>query len=609
MDNFLDLCYNSCINNMNDNKIIPISNAKYIQLLWQFSKGERVGLFFGYFYEVITSVLSVYLIYLQGNLVNYFVKNGVNDSFNNYLKEIGYILFITLLFLLFKKQAGSAIIKAKQSIEVNTRIVGIGKVLDFPLQWHHKRSSGKTIQQLNSGSTAVNKSYQMAVANILQNVFEIVSVLWILLGINKSFFLIFLIYTVLIYFNIRYWGNRINTVQREKLSTLEHNNALLFDVNNNILTAKANYLAGPLKELMSAEEDNTLKLKHKEIDLYNNKSIFSSILDSALDMIFYVLIWFSFTSGNLDIGLISVLVRYNNTVRNSILKLIGVSETVRDFKINIERMMPIFDTPPYNFFGTKNLGIIEDIELKDLSFTYPESTNQNLNNINLKIIKGQKIGLVGHSGSGKSTVSKLLSGLYKINEGQLLVNNEDFYSFTEKDLKSKIQLVSQDTELFNLSLKDNITLFKNLDTASFEKIIIDCELKEVVDSLPKKELTLLGEKGFKLSGGQKQRVGIARAFASNAEVIVFDESTSALDTKTEMLIQTAIENKIKNATLIFIAHRLSTLRNVDRIIVFENGKIIEEGKFEELINTKGSKFKELWDVQNTSSSQQNEKDV
>jgi ATP-binding cassette, subfamily B, bacterial len=191
----------------------------------------------------------------------------------------------------------------------------------------------------------------------------------------------------------------------------------------------------------------------------------------------------------------------------------------------------------------------------------------------------------------------------------IFVNNEDFYSFTEKDLKSKIQLVSQDTELFNLSLKDNITLFKNLDSASFDKIIIDCELKEVVDSLPKKELTLLGEKGFKLSGGQKQRVGIARAFASNAEVIVFDESTSALDTKTEMLIQTAIENKIKNATLIFIAHRLSTLRNVDRIIVFENGKIIEEGQFETLINTQGSKFKELWDVQNTTSSQQNEKAV
>jgi ABC-type multidrug transport system fused ATPase/permease subunit len=581
-----------------------ISSTKFIQLIWQFSKGERFGLFVGYLFEVITSILSVYLIYLQGNLVNYFVKNGINDTFYNYLKEIGFILLVTIAFLVFKMLASSAIIKAKQSIEVNTRITGIGKILDFPLQWHNLRSSGKTIQQINTGATAVNKTYQMAIASILQNVFEIISVLWILLGINKSFFLIFLIYTIVIYFNIKYWGDRINIVQREKLSTQEHNNALLFDVSNNILTAKANYLAGPLKELMKIEEDNSLHLKHKEIDLYNFRSLASSILDTALDMIFYVLIWFSFSSGNLDIGLISVLVRYNNSIRNSIIKLIGVSETIRDFKINIERMMPIFDTPAFNFFGQKSLDQIQSIELKNLDFTYPESSTQNLNSVTMTIKKGEKIGLVGHSGSGKSTISKLLSGLYKIDDGQLMINNQDFYSYTEKDLKSKIHLVSQDTELFNLSLKDNITFFKSIDTEKFENIINDCELKEVVSLLPKKEQTLLGEKGFKLSGGQKQRVGIARAFASNAEVIVFDESTSALDTKTEKLIQTAIENKIKNVTLIFIAHRLSTLRNVDRIIVFEAGKVIEEGQFETLINTEGSKFKELWDVQIASSRQQ-----
>jgi ABC-type multidrug transport system fused ATPase/permease subunit len=578
-------------------EIKPISNLKFFNIIWDFAKGQKLNLFFGYLFQTTVAIIGIYLIFLQGNLVNYFVRVGTKDSFNNYLKEIGYILTITIVYLFLDLVGSSLIIKAKQTVEVNTRVRGVGRILEFPLEWHQRRSSGKTIQQLNSGATSVNKAYYGVVTLVLTNSFEILSVLWILLSLNVYFFVIFLVYTVLIFLNLKYWGNRINSIQRQKLQNLEHNNSLLFDINNNIMTAKANFLSAPLRILMKQEEDKSLILKHKEIDLYNYRGLSNSILDTSLDMIFYILVWFTFTSGNIDIGLISVLVRYNNSIRNSILKLISVSETLRDYKINIERMMPIFESPINNFFGHNNLKPIESLDFKNVTFQYPGSTMSNLNDITLSINKGEKTGLVGLSGSGKSTVSKIIAGLYKINSGEFLINNDNFYSYSEQDLKSRIVLVSQDTEIFNMSLKDNITLFKDLSDDDFNKIIKECELEDVIDKLPNKDQTILGEKGFKLSGGQKQRIGIARAFASNAEIIIFDESTSALDTKTEMLIQLAIENKFKNTILIFIAHRLSTLRNVNKVIVFDHGSIIETGEFETLKNQSGSKFKELWDIQ------------
>jgi ATP-binding cassette, subfamily B, bacterial len=213
------------------------------------------------------------------------------------------------------------------------------------------------------------------------------------------------------------------------------------------------------------------------------------------------------------------------------------------------------------------------------------------------INKFDKIGIVGHSGAGKSTLAKLLIGLYKLEEGEFKIGPSNYYDISHTQIAKNIAIVLQETELFNMSFKDNITLLKDFDPIRFAKAISVAQLQDVLDNLPLGVETTVGEKGYKLSGGQRQRLGIARAIYSDAPIIIFDEATSALDTGTERLIQDALDTQMDDKTLIFIAHRLSTLKNMNRIIVFEDGKIIEDGVFDELINNNKSIFFELWNLQ------------
>jgi ATP-binding cassette, subfamily B, bacterial len=243
--------------------------------------------------------------------------------------------------------------------------------------------------------------------------------------------------------------------------------------------------------------------------------------------------------------------------------------------------------------------------IKNLEFSYPEATEKNLKNISLNVKKGEKIGLVGSSGSGKSTITKLISGLYKPDNGQINLTfktgEEDqtnsLFDLDSTEWHDRQFMVSQDSEMFSANIRDNITLFDNsISPEKLEKAIKIAQLDELITNLPQGLETLIGEKGYKLSGGQRQRVGIARALVHNYELICLDEATSALDSQTENNFQTALESNWQNQTLIIVAHRFSTLRNVDRIYVFENGEIIENGSFEELV-TKNGKFAELWELQ------------
>jgi len=216
----------------------------------------------------------------------------------------------------------------------------------------------------------------------------------------------------------------------------------------------------------------------------------------------------------------------------------------------------------------------------------------------LTINRFDKLGVVGESGSGKSTISKLMLKLYKPEKGKILVDGIDLNEFNQISITKNIGVVLQEPEMFNLSAIDNITISatksdkKVLDTA-----ISLSQLKPVIEKLPEKLDTLIGEKGYQLSGGERQRIGLARAICKDSQIYILDEATSALDSKTELLIQEEISTKLKNKTLIIIAHRLSTLKDVKRILVLEKGQIVESGSFSDLLKKK-HKFYQMHKLQN-----------
>jgi ATP-binding cassette subfamily B protein len=248
--------------------------------------------------------------------------------------------------------------------------------------------------------------------------------------------------------------------------------------------------------------------------------------------------------------------------------------------------------------NAKQLKVTEGVvAFEDVSFYYHE-TRKIFENLNFNIERNQKIALVGPSGSGKSTIIKLLLRMHDISAGKISVDGQNISKVTQDSLWKNISLVPQDPILFHRSLLENIRYGK--PEATEEEVrqaarLAHCD--EFISAFPEKYETHVGERGVKLSGGERQRVAIARAILRNAPILVLDEATSSLDSESESLIQDALNNLMKNKTVIVIAHRLSTIMKMDRIIVLESGKIVEEGTHEELVKKPKGLYKKLWKFQ------------
>jgi ATP-binding cassette subfamily B protein len=247
--------------------------------------------------------------------------------------------------------------------------------------------------------------------------------------------------------------------------------------------------------------------------------------------------------------------------------------------------------------GKKTIERIESVSLKllDLSFYYPEQqTTAVLDGINLRIEPGEKVGIVGHSGAGKSTLVGLLLGFYEPTSGTIVLNDESMSDHGPAFLRSVSSYVPQDTSLFNRTVRENILYARpESDDKAVSLAIEQAQATDFIEKLPQKLDTIIGERGVKLSGGQRQRIAIARAILQNAPLLILDEATSALDSVSEQAIQKALYELMRNRTSIVIAHRLSTLKHLDKIIVLEGGKIVEQGKHTDLIKL-GGIYADLW---------------
>ena len=269
----------------------------------------------------------------------------------------------------------------------------------------------------------------------------------------------------------------------------------------------------------------------------------------------------------------------------------GITAAKRIYEI-IDQKNEIFNDENAPSLKLKNA----TLEFKNISFTYPDGTHA-LKNLSAKIEGGKKVGLVGISGSGKTTFLNLIPRFFNLKHGTILIDDQNINNINLNSLRKEISIVSQDVILFDDTIRSNI-LYGNA-SASNDEIINACKFaaaQDFVEKLPNKYETIIGENGIKLSGGQKQRLSIARAILKDSPIILLDEATSSLDSESEAVIQKAIENLTKNKTTIIIAHRLSTIMNCDKILVFDSGQIVDEGSHEFLVKN-SSIYKNLYEKQ------------
>ncbi|MBU0668325.1 ABC transporter ATP-binding protein/permease [Patescibacteria group bacterium] len=266
-----------------------------------------------------------------------------------------------------------------------------------------------------------------------------------------------------------------------------------------------------------------------------------------------------------------------------------------------EEMTVILNTPHQvkDKKGVKALAIKDGrVDFKSVSFGYSKGEESVIHDLSLKVRPGEKVALIGPSGGGKSTIVKLLLRMYDIRKGQILIDGQNIAYVTQESLHNSIALVPQDPILFHRTLMENIRYGRR--DALDEEVIAASKMArchEFIGEFAKGYDTYVGERGVKLSGGQRQRVAIARAILSNAKILVLDEATSSLDSESELLIQEALENLMKQKTTIIVAHRLSTIMSADRIFVLKDGQIIEKGSHGDLVNKSGSLYGKLWNLQ------------
>jgi subfamily B ATP-binding cassette protein MsbA len=278
-----------------------------------------------------------------------------------------------------------------------------------------------------------------------------------------------------------------------------------------------------------------------------------------------------------------------------------VNNRIQEAGAAADRIFEILDTIP-DIKDSKDAKTLSDfketVRFNKVSFKYEDSEEWVLDDINIEVVKGDIIALVGPSGGGKSTLVDLIPRFYDPIKGSILIDGEDIRNYTLDSLRSKMGIVTQETFLFNSSIKDNIAY--GLDNYPDEKIIEAAKAANAHEFIIQTNDgydTIIGERGVKLSGGQRQRLTIARAILKNPDIMIFDEATSALDSESEILVQEAIERMMKNRTTVVIAHRLSTIRNATRIIVIERGKIIQTGTHQELMLRENGLYKKLYEMQ------------
>jgi subfamily B ATP-binding cassette protein MsbA len=304
--------------------------------------------------------------------------------------------------------------------------------------------------------------------------------------------------------------------------------------------------------------------------------------------------------GNLTIGTMVAFIAYIDRLYNPLRRLINSSTTLTQSIASMDRVFEFMDEP-YDIVDKKDaieaVGIEGTIEFENVSFQYNEHEPFVLEKVNLKIEKGETVAFVGMSGGGKSTLVSLIPRFYDVTEGRILLDGVDIRDYKARSVRNQIGMVLQDNFLFSESVKANILI--GMPDATEEEVIEAAKAANAHDfimNLPQGYDTKVGERGVKLSGGQKQRIAIARVFLKNPPILIMDEATSALDLESEHLIQEALEKLAKNRTTLIVAHRLSTITHADKIVLIENGKIVEMGTHQELMNEKGNYFK-LFQIQ------------
>lgn len=484
-----------------------------------------------------------------------------------------------------------------QDVEHSLRTDTFDNVLGLDLQYFENKSSGRLMAVLNDDVNQLEKFLDTGANKLLQTMTTVIVIGGTFLYISPLIAIFaFIPIPVIIFGSFKFTKTIATRYTR---------------IRNGIETLNAN-LSNSLSGILTVKSFNREKREFERIltssDEVKSANYHAIKLSAAFIPIIRIAILFGFTAtlliggfmaldGEINVAMYSVLLFITQRLLWPLTELGDTFDTYQRAMASFKRINALKDTQPEIKDGTvESMGINNSIVLEKVNFSYVENFPV-LNNVSLEIEKGSTTAIVGSTGSGKSTLIKLLLRLYDVESGKIIFDEENIQDLNIHSLRKNIGLVSQDIFLFEGTVFENIA-YGNLDATENEiwNAAKLSESDEFINLLPNKKDTIVGERGQKLSGGQRQRISIARAILKNPEILILDEATSAVDNETEAAIQRSLDTLKEGRTVIAIAHRLSTIRNADVIYVLEKGEIVESGSHDELVKLK-KVYANLWDVQ------------
>lgn len=490
--------------------------------------------------------------------------------------------------------------RAIETIQLDVQRLAVEHLYKLDIAWHEQENAGNKLKRITSGAEAVDKLGRMWFTNCIEIVVVLIGTAFILATVDLTVSIASVFFMVTYYFLSRRLIKPAMSAARAVNEKEEELVGIMFEGLNNIRTTKVLNMVSSLLGRFNRGAKEVIKRVDYRISRFQfrNLVLVSWMHTFRLGALAFIAI--GILNGRFEVGFLLIFFGYFSHIQESIMELSDTVETYVTSRYSISRLMEILNTPVAAIDPKDARAFPTDwqtISLRNVGFSY--GGQPVLRNVSFDIHRGERVGIVGMSGAGKSTLFKLLLKENEGYTGEILIDGIPLKQITKPSYYKRATVVLQETEVFNFSLRENITIAnpaaaKNKQALS--KALRIAHVTPFLRRLPDGLDTLIGEKGVKLSGGERQRVGIARAIYKEPDLLFMDEATSHLDLESEEQIRDSLHVFFQQVTAVVIAHRLTTVKEMDRIIVLEQGRVIESGSFSALYKQRG-RFYELWEKQ------------
>ena len=577
---------------------ITASSLKKAKIIFKYAGNNSWKFYVGLVFLLLTSVTALAFPKFMGMLVDCVNKKD-SELANQIALGLGLVLILQSVFSFFRL---SLFVNFTENTLANVRLALYTNLVKLPMSFFSQKRVGELNSRISNYITQIQDTLTTTIAEFLRQFILIIGSFIMLASINIKLTIMMVSVVPLVGVAAVLFGRYIRKYSKKVQDQVAESQVVVEETMQGISIVKA--FANEWYEIAryKGRINEVVKIAIKGGQL---RGYFASFIIVCLFGTIVAVVWYGVQlsiGGEISVGELFTFILYSSYVGAS---SGGIAELYAQMQKAIgatERVFELLDETPEDIKGTSNLSaekIKGNVTFKNVAFSYPSRKEiKVLTDVSFTANFGQKIAIVGPSGTGKSTIASLLLRFYDIESGEILIDGKSIYDFDLENLRGNMSIVPQDVILFGGTIRENIAYGK--PDATHDEIVLASKQANAfnfIEGFPEQFETVVGERGVKLSGGQRQRIAIARALLKNPSILILDEATSSLDSESEKLVQEALEILMEGRTSIIIAHRLSTIRSADQILVLDNGKISEQGTHLELINLENGIYKNLSNLQ------------